>query len=296
MNHSIKAPNSDASSPRAFTLLEVIIGIGLIGLVMTGIYSVAAASLKLSNDVTLRQQREMHLHSFVSVLRRNIEDIPGNAKISMESPAGAGGVLSSEIVLEDYPLAFSWARVAAGSKRVLIISDKDPRGGTRIRIRYMSAEEAENHKEQGTIADDDGMGIVLIDGLKSVRWRFFNPRTRTEDPEEAWEEDWVRPNERPSMVEMNVEFYDGSEPLRAVFWIPVVLNPETVVSGTQNGNRSGGRPGGGVVQPPDSGAGTVRPPSTGGGSTAPPKRVQGGSRGGGRGTGTPLPFLPGGSR
>ncbi len=300
MNRSIKTFNSPPRGRRAFTLLEVIVGIGLIGLVMTGIYSVAAASLKLANDVTFRQQHEMHLHSFLSVMRRNIEDIPGNARISMEPPAGAGGVLRSEIVLEDYPLAFSWARVAAGSKRVLVISDKDPRGGTQVRIRYLDADEAQVHSEQGSIPDDGGRGIVLIDGLKSVRWRFFNPRTRSNDPEESWEEDWVRPNERPSLVEMTIEFFDESEPLRSVFWIPVVANPEAVVRGVQNGNRNQGvvRPGGGGVQPPDGATGTVVPDRAGGRVDGrSPRRVQGAApRTGAPRVGGPLPSIPNGNR
>jgi len=222
-------------------------------IVIYGIFKTAVGCLDLSSAVTERQQKEMHLHSMLGVLRRNIEDIPGNARISMESPDDTGG--RSEIVLEDYPLAFSWAGVAAGSKRILIISDKDARGGSQIRIRYLNAEEAQIHAEGNEISEDDALGIVLMDGLKNIWWRFYNQRTadanqRTGDSgsaEEAWEEDWVRPNERPSLVEMNVEFHDGSEPLRSVFWIPVVVNPETVVRSIQSGgNRSSGaRPGGG---------------------------------------------------
>ncbi len=243
-------------------MLEVILGIGIASLVLTGIYSTAVGCLRLSQKITEHQQSEMHMHSFLGVMRRNVEGIPGNAKISMEPPEGLGGVARSEIVLEDYPLAFSWAGVPAGSKRVLIISDKDPRGGTRIRIRYLSAEEAEAHAEGGAI-DEEGLGITLIDGLKSVWWRFLNQRTlNAGNLDEAWEEDWVRPNERPSLVEMNIEFYDSTEDLRAVFWVPVVLDPATVVRGVQTGSRPGGGSSGGgrggVVRPPGSGGGASR--------------------------------------
>ena len=273
-------------------MLEVILGIGIASMVLTGIYGTAVGCLRLSQKVTDHQQLEMHMHSFLGVMRRNIEGIPGNAKISMEPPEGFGGVARSEIVLEDYPLAFSWAGVPAGAKRVLIISDKDPRGGTRIRIRYLSAEEAEAHAEGGAI-DEEGLGITLIDGLKSVWWRFLNQRTLNAggSPDEYWEEDWVRPNERPSLVEMNIEFYDSSEDLRAVFWVPVVLDPATVVRGVQSGNRPGGGSGsgggrGGVVRPPGSGGRDARPP--GGGGTS---RPSGGSRPGAQ----VRPSLPGGA-
>lgn len=278
MNPSIRTPNKRS----AFTLLEVVFGVMIASMVITGIYATAVGCLRLANKVTIRQQDEMHLHSLLGVMRRNIEDIPGNAKISMEPPEGLGGALRSEIVLEDYPLAFSWAGVAAGSKRVLIISEKDPRGGTQIRVRYLNEEEAEEHADQGRISDEDGVGLVLIDGLKSVWWRFYNQRT------EEWEEDWVRPNERPSLVEMNIEFYDDSEPLRSVFWIPVVVNPETVVRGVQGGQRGGVRP------PPGGGNGGVRQPPgrENGGVRRPPGAVQPGGGGGRPGAS----FRPGAGR
>ena len=251
-----------------FTLIEVVVGIGLAGMVLTGIYTIAAGAIRLGNGITEHQQAEMHLHSFLGVMRRNIEGLPGNANISMEPPEGMGGGLRSEIVLEDYPLAFAWAGVPAGFSRVLIISDRDPRGGMRIRIRYLNEEEAQIHAEGGAV-DDEGLGITLIDGLKSVWWRFFNQRTANAgNLDEAWEQDWVRPNERPSLVEMNIEFYDSSEPLRAVFWVPVVVNPETVVRGIQCGSGSVGGSGGrgGVVRPPGSGGGApVQPQIPGGG-------------------------------
>ena len=259
MNRSIKTPNRAAAG---FTLLEVVFGMMIAGIVLTGVYQTAVTCLRLSQKVTDRQQGEMHLHALLGVLRRNIEDIPGNAKISMEPPEGSGGSLVSEIVLEDYPLAFTWAGVSAGSKRVLLISDKDPRGGTRIRVRYLNEEEAEAHAE-GNRLDENGLGMTLMDGLKNVFWRFYNQRT------EEWEEDWVRPNERPSLVEMNIEFYDDSDPLRAVFWIPVVVNPETVARGqgqTQGARRSAPTAPGGdrTVRPPTGGGNrTVRPPTGG---------------------------------
>ena len=99
MNHSTRTARLKTSD-RAFTLLELIIGIGLIGIVLTGVYKVASASIMLSDKVLTRQHDDMHMHSFMSVMKRNIEDIPGNAKINMEPPQGSGGVARSDIGLK----------------------------------------------------------------------------------------------------------------------------------------------------------------------------------------------------
>ena len=85
-----------------FTLLELIVGIGLIGIVLTGVYKVASKSIELSENVLVRQHDNLHMHSFMGLLKRNIEDIPGNAKINMEPAELQSGVARSEIALVDY--------------------------------------------------------------------------------------------------------------------------------------------------------------------------------------------------
>ena len=58
-----------------FTLLELIVGIGLLGIVLTGVYKVASKSIELSENVLVRQHDNLHMHSFMGLLKRNIEDI-----------------------------------------------------------------------------------------------------------------------------------------------------------------------------------------------------------------------------
>lgn len=280
MNHSIK-PTSKRSRSRdraAFTLLEVTIAMALLMILIGGIFKVAGASFQVSGKVTEKGQQEMHIASFFDLMRRNFGSMPGNGKLTMELPnsLGSSGYVS-EIVLKDYPLAFSWGGVAAGSEKVLIVSEKDPLGGTQVRIRYLNEEEAEAH-ETGALDPYDGQGLVLISGIKSMYWRFFDPQ------EEDWFEEWEEEARRPSLVELNVEFYALSEPIRAVFWIPVVANPESVVRGAQSsrGGARGGTAGGTrTIQRPPGGGGTRAGDQRGGSGASRGGTSGGGSRGGG---------------
>ena len=258
---------------RGFTLLEVVLGLGLISLLIGGIYAIATASLQMSNSVVENQGREMHLHSFIQVLRRNIEGLPGNGKLSMEPPEGLGGYYESELVLRDYPLAFSWASVAAGSTKVILTTEKAPLGGHQFRVRYLNEEEAEAH-DSGSLGRDEGIDLVLIDGIRAVQWLFYNQQT------DEWEEDWVRPNQRPSMVELQIAFYDDSAPIRTVFWTPVVADPAQIVQG--------------ATRTPNSGTGS----STGSGVTVPGGTRPGGrtDSGGGSSVRRPTPVPPSRSR
>ena len=228
------------SSNSGFTLLELIVGIGLIGIVLTGVYKVASKSIELSENVLVRQHDNLHMHSFMGLLKRNIEDIPGNARINMEPAELQSGVARSEIALVDYPLAFSWAGVSAGSKIVFIVSgpDKSLEGASQIEIRYLNQEEAEIYEERQSLPDDLGMGIVLMNELKNVTWNFYDQRNK------EWVDQWSAedyPNQRPSMVYMEISFLDESEPIQSYYWIPTVEDPATVARATQSGNTRGNR-------------------------------------------------------
>ena len=263
MNLSIKLTSRRDRRERAgFTLLEITMALALLMILVGGIFKVAGAAFQVSGKVTEKGQQEMHVASFFDLMRRNFGSMPGNGKLTMVASGSLGDSASaSEIVLKDYPLAFSWGGVAAGSERILIVSEKDPLGGTQVRIRYLNEEEAESH-EAGGLGPDEGQGLVLISGIKSMYWQFFDPQ------EEEWLEEWEEEARRPSLVELNVEFFSLSEPIRAVFWIPVVANPESVVRGAQQSNGAGGGSGARPVQRPGGAPGGNRPP--GSGSQRPP--------------------------
>ena len=67
MRHYIKTARILRKANRGFTLLELIVAIGLIGVVLTGVYKVASKSIELSDNVLIRQHENMHMHSFMAV-------------------------------------------------------------------------------------------------------------------------------------------------------------------------------------------------------------------------------------
>lgn len=257
---------STATGERGFTLLEVILGLGLISMLIGGIYSIATASLQLSNSVLENQADDMHMHAFVNLLRRNIQSLPGNGKISMEEPGTTGGIYESAMVFDDAPLAFSWGAVAAGSKKVILTTEKDARGGLQFRVRYLNEEETESY-ESGNLGKNDGISLILIDGLRGVRWDFYNQQT------DEWLPEWIEPNQRPTMIALSMDFYAVTEPMRTVFWLPTVADPAQI---TQT---AGQTPGGTGGQPQPGAGGVTLPPGAGGGG---PPGAGDGRRGGGQ--------------
>jgi len=226
-----------------FTLIEVVMAMGLIALLIGGVYAVARGALQISNKVLTNQQKSTLTHSFIELCRKNFESIPGNARVELNSD-NSTGVFTTELVFTDYPLAFTWSGVPAGSAEVIMFSEKESRGSLQVKLQYLTEEEAEDRRN--SIAPGNlGTGLVLLTNVKLLQWRFYDPRT------EEWETEWTNNNRRPSLIELNLEFFDSIEPVRAVFWVPTMVSPEEIVRQANSADPRQGSGRGGPELPTD---------------------------------------------
>ena len=273
--------NCISSRRSGFTLIEVLLALALLGMLTTGIFAVQRGAMQVSNEVTTRQLQTLRMHSFCELLRRNYEQLPGNARVILTPTGGANSGLS-EVAFVDYPLAFSWPGVPAGSKTVIFRAERSITGfGTQAALLYLDEEQSTDY-EQGRLNENTAMArLTLIDGLRTLTWRFFD------DSKQEWVYEWERTNtRRPSFVELGLEFLDGQDPVRLVFWIPTVANPQTFTQAAGGGGAGGGGAGGGGEGGPPGGG---PPPGAGpggpGGGGPPGGGGGGGRRGGGGGGG-----------
>ncbi len=258
---------------QGFTLLEIVLGMAIIGLIVGGIYAVAVGTVELSNAVSDSQNEEIRLHNFLRLLRRNFERFPGNAGITM-MPVN-GNPPESDIVFYNYPLAFYWPSVPAGSARVVLMSKRSSRGTLDVGLMYLDEEAPEDFRSaMGGIHQSPGLWLHLLSDVILFRWTFFD-ETLGEAGE--WVELWEDPQKRPGIVRLELQFYGQGldDRTESIFWIPSMVNPEQLVSAGQGGR--GGLPGGGGSgRGGDDGRG-------GGGDGRPPGGVVRGGGGGGGG-------------
>jgi prepilin-type N-terminal cleavage/methylation domain-containing protein len=286
---------------RAFTLIEVLLGLALFGILVGGIFSVQRGAMEVSKEVTVRQGKTMRMHSFCELLRRNFESLPGNARVFLLPNGGASSGLS-DVAFTNFPLAFTWPGVPAGSTSVIFRTARSETGvGLAASLLYLDEEqsadfEANKLDERKVLAK-----LNLMEGIMTLDWRFFNDATQ------QWEVEWLRTQTaRPSFVEMTLTYIDGQDPVRLVFWIPQMADPQTYTgAGGAGGGGQGGPPGGGPGGPPGGGPGG--PPGggpgvgfggggPGGGPQGRPRGNAGGGGGGGRNFGAPNRGGPGGGR
>lgn len=254
-----------------FTLLEVVLAVAITGLVMAGVYAVARAAVSMSDEIVESQEQAMTTQSFVDLLRRNFEQMPGNGQVQLVvTDAGPGGATLTDVVLGEYPLAFSWAGVEAGAQTVILRTERDPRGALQARVLYLTEEQAQDY-ENNQLREEMVASIVLLDGIRYMQWHFWDDRM------EEWTDSWLRQKygtRRPSLVNLYLQFFDGGPGQNIVFWIPTVAPPETFAGGA-------GGPGGGPQNP--GGDPNAPPPPNPGGPGAP----------GGGGPSVSIPTPPG---
>lgn len=276
-------PNQAQRVLRGFTLVEVMLGMALVGLLTGAIFAVQRGALTVSTELAEREAKTMRVHAFCELLRRTFEQAPGNSRVNLQAYGGGGSDLT-EVAFTDYPLAFNWPGITAGSKTVIFRTERGASGlGQQASVLYLDEEQSQLW-QQGQFEESKVLGrLTLLDGIAFLGWRFFNDTTQ------EWELEWPLTNtRRPSFVEMTLQFIDGYDPVRLVFWIPTMANPQAFTTGLGGGGGAGaGIPGGGIPGGPamggPGGPGGAGRPGAGGGGRGDGGRGPGG--GGGRGPG-----------
>ena len=229
-----------ARSRQGFTLIEVLLGLALFGILVGGIFSVQRGAMEVSREVTERQGKTMRMHSFCELLRRNFESLPGNAKVFLLPTGGASSGLS-DVAFTNFPLAFTWPGVPAGSNSVIFRTARSDSGvGLAASLLYLDEEQAADYEANKLDERKVLAKLYLMEGIMTLDWKFFNDTTQ------VWETEWPRTQAtRPGLVEMIRTYIDGQDPVRLIFWIPQMADPATYTGGGANGGGGGGGGGGG---------------------------------------------------
>jgi prepilin-type N-terminal cleavage/methylation domain-containing protein len=260
-----------------FTLLEVMLAVALMAILIGGIFGVQRGALAIARNVTEEQEDAMRMTSFAELVRRSFEQAPGNSKVHLMVPRGGNG--SSEIYFKDYPLAFAWSGVSAGSKSVILRMERNKVRQYTAVVLYLD-EEASKDYENGSLDErsvDRATGLPrvrrleLMEGIQEMTWRVIDdttaPSSQAGSTSRNSEDDWVLEwpldkTKRPTRVKFKLQMVDSYEPLDLIFWIPSMVSPEqfanggggqTGTGGGNPGGGGGGNPGGGITLPPGGG-------------------------------------------
>jgi prepilin-type N-terminal cleavage/methylation domain-containing protein len=205
-------------APRAFTLMEMVIAMGVLALLLAGIFSIAKSTMELSSDLAANQDRAMMKQNFVDFLRRSFRGLPGGAEIRLENRT-VGGTYIPSLTVVNGGSSFSPGEALPPDTAIELTAESRPGGYLRVLLRVLddqqtlalrSGQPVRTSKNQAT--------LPLMDEVSQFEWKLYDPATL------RWENLW-KDARRPLLAEMKVQLNDG-QALRAVFWIPPVVAPQ----------------------------------------------------------------------
>lgn len=251
-----------------FTLLELVVAIGLLAIISGMIFGIARNSLGLAGTIVQTQNEEMEHQAFFDLLGRRFSSLPGNTRLELVS-SDSGSHYLSDLTLQNVPMAFTWGGEARIAKAVRISTVKRRSGFLDIVLSYYEMEILEGSESQPGTSQADikpFAEIVLLTDVAYFEWRALDGRSM------EWTYDWQIPGRLPLQLELVMAIGAKGEEIRQVFWIPPKQNPEAVMrqyqmGGTAAGGGGGGNANGGDNDTDDGGGNgpaiEVRPPQGG---------------------------------
>ena len=245
------------SSPRGFTLLEIIIALSVFLIVMAGVFAIAKGSMELSADLTSTQERAMTRQNFIEFLRASFRRLPGEAEITLTLENQRGTYVPTLNIYNGGD-AFSTGPSLPPESSVELFAQEMAGGYMRVGLRVLDDQQTQQQRSgrgfrrSGSAAGD--AILPLIDKVAKFEWKFYNPATQ------RWEDNW-KPPARPLFAELSF-MLDDAIPSRMVFWIPPIQRRQPGI----------GLPGAAPSLGPDGQPlpqGTIPPPATGNPSVSP---------------------------
>lgn len=270
---------------RGFTMLELVIAIGLLSILIGMVFGIARTSLALGNKVIETQSEEMHTQAFFELLTQRFAALPGNTRFDLQYEE-SGGQYLSDLTLQNVPLSFTWGGGARTAMAVQISTVRRRSGYLGIVLRYYENEilpDSTNTAQFSTTQDNEPFAeISLIEDVAYFEWRVLDGRTM------EWQENWDLQGRLPLQLELLMAIGKDGPEIRQIFWVPPRQNPELIMRQmlqSAGQNTPGGGGGGGndpEIEIPGGGGGPGGPGGPGGGGGPGVPGGGGGPGGGGR--------------
>lgn len=267
--------NFHSSSTRraGFTLLEVVIAIGLLTIIIGMVFAIARTSLSLGNTIVRTQNEEMERQAFMDLLGQRFSALPGNTRLELKSE-DSGGRYLSDLTLQNVPLGFTWGGQERIAKTVQLSTVKRRSGYLDIVLRYYENEVLEGSAStfgQSALDKKPFAEIVLLTDVAYFEWRALDGQSL------EWQYDWEIQGRLPIQLELVMAIGAKGEEIRQVFWLPPKQNPEVMMRQLAQPGANDAAGGGGALGP--GGGIQVPAPGAGGGvSIQVPGQTPGGNR------------------
>jgi len=244
-------------SRSGFTLLEVILAMGVLLIIIGGLSAISGAAVRLVRAMAEAQMAEAGRDHFERLLRENLGAIEADSPVRLIGPSSrlqvAGGT-GQVLVIGQASGLFSMAGVPVVVDSVALETRRNRAGTWTVNVVYYAGDYWEDL--QGGGLDESLMVVVPYrDNLATFEWNAFDVA------QDEWLKEWEVNGRRPHFLELIYRFAGDREDSRMVFWMPPQRAAAPGAGGPRGGRPGAGEPGDGVESPPEGGGAGVRPPT-----------------------------------
>ncbi len=214
------------SRRRGLTLIEVMVALGVLVILVSGIFMVVQTSLKTVLLVDTHASREDEITNLTDILRTGFRNLPSRARMTVE-PITTRGVKEILFTVRDAPGFLTWLSVPGPENEIVLLSlrQDSANGHWRVCVKRFtppaSFSEKEFHPTPILKAAAAIPWLELVAKIERVGVRFFDGH--------QWKETWKDPEVRPALVELTLIYEHPKDPRSsaAIFWIPPVKGART---------------------------------------------------------------------
>jgi hypothetical protein len=212
---------------RGFTLIEVVLAMGLMTALIILCARMAAGNLQLASGISKKQAAGTIKEGLFELLNQQFNSLPGNARLELIGTQGQQPYLYT-ITLQNVPLAFTWGGQEKIAKAIQIAGVKRRDGMLNIVMRYYENEilsdsdNVSNAKEEKPFAE-----VVLMEDVRFFEWEALDGRTM------EWQSDWDLQGRLPLELKLMMATGANDNEMKQIFWIVPKVNPENLVNAIQ---------------------------------------------------------------
>jgi len=198
------------SPSRAFTLIEVILALGIFSLLAGALFFSVQAVTTASAVLGHEQMRSRKVDAFLNWCRRGFRNLGPRSEIILRTRETGAAGLAVEIIIRRAPGAFSLGEFDAVGGDLILAAIPDGRGGATVSVaRFPGTWTLQESAEKLQAAD----WLPLLEGVRLLRWSFWNSL------EEIFQEEWPEGRPLPELLRLEMTL-DSGEEIEAVFRPP----------------------------------------------------------------------------
>ena len=219
-------------------MLEVVIALGIMGMLVSMIFRVASSAVTLSQTVVDSQQDTMERNAFFRLLTNHFEQIPGNAILRLETHDSYGGSVSRQLfnlTFQNVPTSFNWGENPVTAEAVQLSSVQRRDGFVDVVLRFYDVKILEDPNDPESVDEDAEpfAEITLVEGLWVCDCDVIDG-----DSLEASSE-WDNDSQLPLQVKFYCRFDTQSDIVQQTCWIVPKLNTAQYFRDFERGLTSG---------------------------------------------------------